>query len=354
MIGVDGRHRAAGRDRRGHGPNPPTRSPSNSAGLAAARAGPSSRSPAWPWRPGSFRRRPGPVRSNRTNDPALAGLADGPARTDRRCPVSDAGHAVELAPEHPGDVDSLKVSRSRRSWQPDRRAGPDRRRGRLPEQQSRRRGLPAPADDRQARRRAAGPSSSWSTGPPSSSSRTTRPSCTTSSVPADLASIQPVVLPGTSVARPVGRRHDARRPPRRTAGRAGRTSWAILVRRNVRARPGGGNAGCDRSFVVQQLAWLDGLPTDPSVFVGPGLEAGAGLARCLRERPGLVPARDPARSSSRSAAPVPADCGEPGRGRSRRARRRARAGSSMSSARRPTNRPAASSSSTTAACSCSR
>ncbi len=90
-------------------------------------------------------------------------------------------------------------------------------------------------------------------------------------VPPELPSIQPVVLPGTTVddpwantttlddrlaARPVvlvGQLGDPRSP-------------------DCAPRPGGGNAGCDRSFVVQQLAWLDGLPTQPSVFVGPGLK----------------------------------------------------------------------------------
>lgn len=35
-------------------------------------------------------------------------------------------------------------------------------------------------------------------------------------------------------------------------------------------RPGGGNAGCDRSFVVDQVAWSDGQAEGPSIWAGPG------------------------------------------------------------------------------------
>jgi hypothetical protein len=90
-------------------------------------------------------------------------------------------------------------------------------------------------------------------------------------VPADLPSIQPVVLPGTTVDDPWA---NATTLDDRLAARP-----VVLVGQlgdprspECAARPGGGNAGCDRSFVVQQLAWLDGLPTNPSVFVGPGLK----------------------------------------------------------------------------------
>jgi hypothetical protein len=36
-------------------------------------------------------------------------------------------------------------------------------------------------------------------------------------------------------------------------------------------RPGGGNAGCDRSFVVDQVAWSDGRVGGPSIWVGSGI-----------------------------------------------------------------------------------
>ncbi len=88
-------------------------------------------------------------------------------------------------------------------------------------------------------------------------------------VPQGLPSIQPVVLPGTNVpdpwARVVGLAANAGSRPVVLVGQFG-------DRRSPQCapRPGGGNAGCDRSFVIDQLAWIAGANQGPSVFQGPG------------------------------------------------------------------------------------
>ena len=89
-------------------------------------------------------------------------------------------------------------------------------------------------------------------------------------VPANVPSIRPVILPGTTVVDP-------------WAGLSGIADQlgsqpVVLVgqfgdQRSLECapRPGGGNAGCDRSFVVDQLAWDNGSFEDASVFEGSGL-----------------------------------------------------------------------------------
>jgi hypothetical protein len=89
-------------------------------------------------------------------------------------------------------------------------------------------------------------------------------------VPPSVESIQPVILAGTTVPDP-------------WAGLSGlETRLAarpvVLVgqfgdRRSPQcaARPGGGNPGCDRSFVIDQIAWIDGVPQGPSEFNDPAL-----------------------------------------------------------------------------------
>ncbi len=88
-------------------------------------------------------------------------------------------------------------------------------------------------------------------------------------VPPGVPSIRPVILTGTSVPDPWGGLSGlgaqiASRP-------------VVLVGRfgdrrspECAARPGGGNAGCDRSFVIDQIAWIDGVDQGPSVFVAAG------------------------------------------------------------------------------------
>lgn len=88
-------------------------------------------------------------------------------------------------------------------------------------------------------------------------------------VPAGLASIQPVILPGTSAPDPWAGSS--------TLGAYLRSRSVVLIGQfgdprspECAARPGGGNAGCDRSFVVDQVAWLNGLSQGPSVWQGSG------------------------------------------------------------------------------------
>ncbi|HLY14912.1 MAG TPA: hypothetical protein VKR24_11230 [Candidatus Limnocylindrales bacterium] len=86
-------------------------------------------------------------------------------------------------------------------------------------------------------------------------------------VPPGAPSIRPVVLPGTSVPDPWAAATDiaGRLAPRRVVllGQFG-------DRRSPECapRPGGGNAGCDRSFVVDQIAWIEGAAQGPSLFNG--------------------------------------------------------------------------------------
>jgi hypothetical protein len=100
-------------------------------------------------------------------------------------------------------------------------------------------------------------------------------------VPTAVASVEPIVLPGTTVPDPWA---NARTLDDRLAPRP-----VVLVGRfddprspDCAARPGAGSVGCDRSFVVQQLAWLDGYPTTPGVFVEPGLKPSQSWQGALR------------------------------------------------------------------------
>ena len=89
-------------------------------------------------------------------------------------------------------------------------------------------------------------------------------------VPAGAASIRPVILRGTGVPDPWADSTSiaARLAPRRVVllGEFG-------DRRALQCapRPGGGNAGCDRSFVIEQIAWIEGIKQGPSEFGGPGV-----------------------------------------------------------------------------------
>ena len=89
-------------------------------------------------------------------------------------------------------------------------------------------------------------------------------------VPADVPSIRPEILPGTTVDDPW---HGL-------DGIGAETSpWPVVMigqfgdprSPECAPRPGGGNAGCDRSFVVDQLAWVGGAEFGPSVFTGSGV-----------------------------------------------------------------------------------
>ena len=89
-------------------------------------------------------------------------------------------------------------------------------------------------------------------------------------VPQDLPSIQPVILPGTSAPDPwaglsgLGANVGSR--PVVLVGQFGDPRAPECA-----PRPGGGNAGCDRSFVVDQVAWIAGVPQPPSTFLGSGI-----------------------------------------------------------------------------------
>jgi len=88
-------------------------------------------------------------------------------------------------------------------------------------------------------------------------------------VPAGLASIQPIILPGTSAPDPwagsSSLEANLRSRPVVLIGQFGDRRSPECA-----ARPGGGSAGCDRSFVVDQVAWLDGLSQGPSIWEGSG------------------------------------------------------------------------------------
>ena len=89
-------------------------------------------------------------------------------------------------------------------------------------------------------------------------------------VPSNLPSIRPEILPGTTVDNPW-----------QGLGGIGAeiSPWPVVVigqfgdprSPECAARPGGGNAGCDRSFVVDQLPWIGGIGFGPSIFIGSGL-----------------------------------------------------------------------------------
>ncbi len=89
-------------------------------------------------------------------------------------------------------------------------------------------------------------------------------------VPPGALSIRPEILPGTSVVDPWAGAH----------GLAERLSSrpVVLIGQfddprspECAPRPGGGNAGCDRSFVVDQIAWIDGSFEGPSMFTEAGI-----------------------------------------------------------------------------------
>ncbi len=92
-------------------------------------------------------------------------------------------------------------------------------------------------------------------------------------VPPGAASIRPVILPGTSAADPwaLATRASDRESPRPVVlvGQFGDPRSPECA-----PRPGGGSAGCDRSFVVDQIAWIDGVSQDPSVYLQPGQAPG--------------------------------------------------------------------------------
>jgi hypothetical protein len=86
-------------------------------------------------------------------------------------------------------------------------------------------------------------------------------------VPSNLPSIRPEILPGTTVDDPW----------QGLDGIGAETSpWPVVLigqfgdprSAECAPRPGGGNAGCDRSFAVDQLAWIGGAEFGPSVFMG--------------------------------------------------------------------------------------
>jgi hypothetical protein len=89
-------------------------------------------------------------------------------------------------------------------------------------------------------------------------------------VPQGAASIRPVVLPGTTVPDPWA-------DMTTIAGRLTPQRVVLLGQFGDRRspecapRPGGGNAGCDRSFVIDQIAWVEGAVQGPSAFSGSAL-----------------------------------------------------------------------------------
>jgi hypothetical protein len=89
-------------------------------------------------------------------------------------------------------------------------------------------------------------------------------------VPAGLPSIQPVILPGTSAPDPwAGLRGLGANVASRPVVLVGQFGDPRAP--DCAPRPGGGSAGCDRSFVVDQIAWIAGAKQGPSVFLGSGL-----------------------------------------------------------------------------------
>ena len=98
-------------------------------------------------------------------------------------------------------------------------------------------------------------------------------------VPPGAASIRPVILPGTSVVDPWAKAVDGGDPLAQPRDASDRVSPrpVVLVGQfgdprspECAPRPGGGSAGCDRSFVVDQIAWIDGVSEDPSLYLDPG------------------------------------------------------------------------------------
>ncbi len=87
--------------------------------------------------------------------------------------------------------------------------------------------------------------------------------------PSGFPAIRPLVLPGTT----------APDPWASVSGLAANVQprEVILIGQfgdprspECAARPGGGNAGCDLSFVVDQVAWIAGVAQGPSVWIGLG------------------------------------------------------------------------------------
>ena len=91
-------------------------------------------------------------------------------------------------------------------------------------------------------------------------------------IPPNTPSIKPIFVPGTTIPDPW----------QGVSGLAARIEprEVILVGQfgdprspECAARPGGGNAGCDRSFVVDQVAWIDGTAEGPGISIEPGIVA---------------------------------------------------------------------------------
>jgi hypothetical protein len=91
-------------------------------------------------------------------------------------------------------------------------------------------------------------------------------------IPPNTPSIKPIFVPGTTIPDPW----------QGVSGLAARIEprEVILVGQfgdprspECAARPGGGNAGCDRSFVVDQVAWIEGTAEGPAISMEPGIVA---------------------------------------------------------------------------------
>ncbi len=90
-------------------------------------------------------------------------------------------------------------------------------------------------------------------------------------IPPNTSSIRPLILPGTTAVDPWagGGGLVARVGPQAVVliGQFGDPRAPECA-----ARPGGGSAGCDLSFVIDQVAWIRGVPQGPSVWTGSGLD----------------------------------------------------------------------------------
>lgn len=124
-------------------------------------------------------------------------------------------------------------------------------------------------------------------------------------IPPGLPSIRPMILSGTSVPDPWA---GLSRLGANVASRPVVLVGQFGDRRAPQCapRPGGGSAGCDRSFAVDQIAWIAGTTQGPSVFLGSGLRPAHGQADVAVAVAGwFLPGSTPAIVSMTSA--VPAD-----------------------------------------------
>jgi hypothetical protein len=98
--------------------------------------------------------------------------------------------------------------------------------------------------------------------------------------PAGLPSITPLILAGISAPDPWAGLSGlaARVGPRRVVliGEFGDPRSPQCA-----PRPGGGNAGCDLSFVVDQIAWIEDVPQGPSILIDHGIATGHTAAQIL-------------------------------------------------------------------------